>query len=257
VYLAGVELVVYGVIGFLATLLGSISGLGGGFLSVPVLYYTGVAIQVSVATSKFMVFVNSIVSTYRYSRRLRIPIRTFLAVVAPMMVTAYYGAYLVAVLPVSTLKVVISLILLTVGARMVIQGQPEKTPLRSSSGIVYYTLSAVSGAIAGLVAGITGLGGGVVNVPVFIYILGLDPHLAVSLSMACMAPSALTSVLRHFIDGLINWGIGIPLSIGAVIGGWMGPRVALGTRKERLVRIIGVILLAAILRMLLEQLLSL
>jgi uncharacterized membrane protein YfcA len=72
-----------------------------------------------------------------------------------------------------------------------------------------------------------------------------------------MAPSALTSVLRHFIDGLINWGIGIPLSIGAVIGGWMGPRIALGTRKERLVRIIGVILLAAILRMLLEQLLSL
>jgi uncharacterized membrane protein YfcA len=252
VYLINTELALYGVIGLLATLLGSMSGLGGGFLSVPVLYYAGVAIQVSVATSKFMVFINSIVSTYRYSRRLRIPIETFIAVVTPMMITAYYGAYLVAVLPINTLKVVIGLILLVVGARMVIQGQPEKTPLRSSSGLVYYTLSTVSGAIAGLVAGITGLGGGIVNVPVFIYILGLDPHLAVSLSMACMAPSALTSVLRHFIDGLIDWNIGIPLSIGALIGGWIGPRVALGTRKEKLVRIIGAILLVAILRMLLE-----
>jgi uncharacterized membrane protein YfcA len=51
---------------------------------------------------------------------------------------------------------------------------------------------------------------------------------------------------------LIDWSIGIPLSIGALIGGWIGPRVALGTRKEKLVRIIGAILLVAILRILLE-----
>ena len=60
----GLSTLVYWFIGVVATLLGSMSGLGGGFLSVPLLYYIGVSMPVAVATSKFMVFINSIISTY-------------------------------------------------------------------------------------------------------------------------------------------------------------------------------------------------
>jgi len=95
-------------------------------------------------------------------------------------------------------------------------------------------LYALSGALAGFVAGVTGLGGGVVNMPVFLHVLKLDPHTAVSLSMACILPSSLSSVVRHLIDNLVDWSIAVPLSIGAVCGGFAGPALALKMGKREL-----------------------
>lgn len=234
------------------------AGLGGGFLTVPSLYYLGVQLQYVVGTSKFMVFVNSIVSTYRYSRKMRLPIKLYVSVVVPMILTAYLGAYLVAILPSKILVLVLGVTLLAGSIRMIIstRGSPSIRDVKPMNNRMY-VLGVFSGSIAGLVAGVSGLGGGVVNVPAFIYLLGLDPHLAVSLSMACILPSALSSVIRHTIDNVIDWSIAIPLSIGAIIGGWFGPRIALGIKKETLRRIIGLIIAIATMRIIVEAIIGL
>jgi len=75
--------------------------------------------------------------------------------------------------------------------------------------------------------------------------------------MACMIPSSISSVIRHIIDGLIDWSIGIPLSIGALIGGWIGPRIALRMKKEKLVKIIGGVMIIATLRIIIESIIKL
>ncbi len=248
---------VYWFIGVVATLLGSMSGLGGGFLSVPLLYYIGVSMPIAVATSKFMVFINSIISTYRYIEKIKLPLNLYIAVVVPMIITAYLGAFLVAILPVNILSTIIGLILFVSALRMLLQRNNTGRSTSQKQGLSMYIQGAFSGALAGFVAGISGLGGGVVNVPVFIYILGLDPHLAVSLSMACIIPSSISSVIRHIIDGLIDWSIGIPLSIGALIGGWIGPRIALRMKKEKLVKIIGGVMIIATLRIIIESIIKL
>ncbi len=253
-----IDLLVYFLIGIIASLLGSMAGLGGGFLAIPLLYYLGVQLQYVVGTSKFMVFVNSIVSTYRYSRKMKFPAKLYVSVVVPMILTAYMGAYLVVVLPSKILVLAIGVILLAGSIRMIIstQGLSTTQSARPTSNRMY-ALGVLSGSIAGLVAGISGLGGGIVNVPVFIYLLGLDPHLAVSLSMACILPSALSSVIRHIIDHVVDWSIAIPLSIGAVIGGWIGPRIALGIKKETLRKIIGLIIALATTRIIIEAIIEL
>ncbi len=254
--------IVYFLLGIVAALLGSMAGLGGGFLAIPVLYYMGVPPQYVVGTSKFMVFVNSIVSTYRYSKKIRIPVKLYIAVVVPMITTAYVGAYLVAVLPSTILVLVIGIVLLAGSIRMLIPS-PTRVEARASKlgenkeTSREYLLGIASGLLAGIVAGVSGLGGGIVNVPVFIYILGLSPHQAVSLSMACILPSAFSSVVRHQLDHVINWNIAIPLSIGAVLGGWIGPRIALGIEKEKLRKIIGVIIALATTRIIIEALMEL
>ena len=104
-------------------------------------------------------------------------------------------------------------------------------------------------------AGISGLGGGIVNVPMFLYVLNLTPHLTVSLSMALIFPSAISSVIRHALDGMLIIHVSVPLSLGAVIGGWIGPKVALGFKGEKLKLVIGVVLLAAVIRMITESIL--
>lgn len=248
-------------IGLFASMLGSMSGLGGGFLAIPTLVYLGIPLQYVIGTSKFMVFINSTVSTYRYSRRIKFPLKLYISIVVPMILTAYLGAYLVVLLPTKILKIAVGIVLLIGSIRMIVQRQKQQSDsLDNTEGHILptskYILAVLSGTIAGLIAGLSGLGGGIINVPMFIYVLGLNPHLAVSLSMACILPSALSSIIRHIVDRVIIWNIAIPLSLGAVLGGWIGPRIALSMKRKTLRRTIGIIIALATIRIILEALLS-
>lgn len=244
-------------IGLTASFIGSMSGLAGGFLAVPLLYHLGVYVRYVVATSKFMAFVTSLVSTWRYSRRIKIPLGLYIPVVIPMTITSYIGAYMVASLPTRYLTLAVGAILLGISLRMAIgKGEEGGSPSDPVNGRNRAALQALSGAFAGFVAGISGLGGGVINVPIFIYVLKMSPHLAVSLSLACILPSSLFSVIRHYIDGLIYWQIAIPLSVGALIGGSLGPRIALRLKKDTLRRIIGGVISVPALQMIVNALLS-
>lgn len=251
-------MVQYFAIGFVAALLGSMSGLGGGFIIVPALYYLGVPVQYVVGTSKFTVFVTSTISTYRYFEKLKVPIWLYISIVIPMTLMAYLGAYMVTTLPVDVLTLIIGSVLLVacIGMLRLKQDSLSHGELELVENRVYI-LGMFLGGIAGFVSGISGLGGGVVNVPAFIYILRLEPQLAVSLSIASILPSALSSVIRHVIDNVINWNVAISISIGAAIGGWIGPSITLRMKRETLRKTIALIIAAATMRMMLEALMKL
>ncbi|MGA7263697.1 MAG: sulfite exporter TauE/SafE family protein [Stellaceae bacterium] len=85
-------------------------------------------------------------------------------------------------------------------------------------------LGAVSGAGAGLLAGLIGIGGGIVIVPVVFYGLvetgtsaDQAAHVAVGTSLAAILPAALVSSLAHWRAGntdirfLRDWGPGIAI----------------------------------------------
>jgi uncharacterized membrane protein YfcA len=97
-------------------------------------------------------------------------------------------------------------------------------------------LGIVSGAGAGLLAGLIGIGGGIVIVPVVFYGLveGGTPadqaaHVAVGTSLAAILPAALVSSLAHWRAGntdvrfLRDWGPGI--AIGVVVAQLAAPHV--------------------------------
>jgi len=89
-------------------------------------------------------------------------------------------------------------------------------------------LGAVSGTAAGVLAGLIGIGGGIVVVPVIYYglvALGTSAdqaaHIAVATSLAAILPAALVSSFIHWRSGhtdigfLRNWGPGIVLGVVA------------------------------------------
>ncbi len=86
------------------------------------------------------------------------------------------------------------------------------------------------GAVAGLIAGLLGLGGGVVMVPALVIVfplLGLPDnllmHLVVGTSLAAIVPTSASSVYAHYLVGAVSWQIFRQLApwmlIGAVFGG--------------------------------------
>ncbi len=87
----------------------------------------------------------------------------------------------------------------------------------------------IAGAVSGLTAGMLGVGGGIVVVPVLYHVLGLmgiDPgvrmHLAVGTSLATIIPTAFASVRAHDRKGAVDWRLlkrwCIPMLIGVAAG---------------------------------------
>ncbi len=87
----------------------------------------------------------------------------------------------------------------------------------------------IAGAVSGLTAGMLGVGGGIVVVPVLYHVLalmGIDPgirmHIAVGTSLATIIPTAFASVRAHDKKGAVDWALlrrwAIPMLVGVAIG---------------------------------------
>ncbi len=92
-----------------------------------------------------------------------------------------------------------------------------------------------TGLVAGLIAGLLGLGGGIVMVPVLEFalgFLGVDPsirmHVAVATSLATIIPTAISSARAHHRRGAVDFTLiktwGPAIFISAAFGSWIASR---------------------------------
>lgn len=92
-----------------------------------------------------------------------------------------------------------------------------------------------TGIVGGVLAGLLGVGGGIVIVPVLelaLGILGVDPairmHVAVATSLAIIIPTSIASSRAHHKKGAVDFalvrGWGTPIFIGAALGTWIASR---------------------------------
>ena len=90
----------------------------------------------------------------------------------------------------------------------------------------------VAGLVGGTVAGLLGVGGGIVLVPVLyqtLGILGIDESvrmpIAVGTSLATIIPTSIRSTLSHHGKGAVDWDVlrswAIPTVVGVVLGSWL------------------------------------
>ncbi|HEU5136402.1 MAG TPA: sulfite exporter TauE/SafE family protein [Steroidobacteraceae bacterium] len=117
---------------------------------------------------------------------------------------------------------------------------------------------AVSGLVAGFAAGLLGVGGGIVTVPVLEYSLrfaGVPEeyrmHVAVATSLAAIIPTAISSARSHDARGAVDWDLakrwGVPMVIAAFIGSVLASHAPLAV----LAGVFGSVALAIALKMLL------
>ena len=90
-----------------------------------------------------------------------------------------------------------------------------------------------TGAFSGFFAGMLGIGGGLIMVPILVFVLeaqGLPAsqvlHLALGTSMAAIAFTALSSLRAHHAHGAVVWGIVRDISPGIVFGTLFGSTLA-------------------------------
>ncbi|MEJ2609074.1 MAG: sulfite exporter TauE/SafE family protein [Candidatus Thiodiazotropha sp.] len=91
----------------------------------------------------------------------------------------------------------------------------------------------LAGALAGIVAGLLGIGGGVIIVPVLSLVFegeGVDPNLiikvAVGTSLATIAITAISSIWAHYRRGAVRWPLVKTMTPGIVAGSFFGAWLA-------------------------------
>lgn len=101
-----------------------------------------------------------------------------------------------------------------------------------------------TGVLSGLLAGLFGVGGGVIVVPALILLFGhlgfggdWIPHLAVGTSLAAIVGTGAASALSHHRRGGVRWDLTLALAPGIVLGAGVGALLAGALPKLWLIRI--------------------
>ena len=78
------------------------------------------------------------------------------------------------------------------------------------------------GAFVGIVVGSLGAGGGILSVPILVYILGQDPHQATGLSLVIVGLTAAVSLATRARGGNVAWREGSLFALAGLVGTWAG-----------------------------------
>jgi len=99
------------------------------------------------------------------------------------------------------------------------------------------------GIFAGITAGLCGVGGGIVMVPAFTFLLGMEQKAAVATSMAVIVPTSLMAIGRFSQAGLVQWHIFWPTAIGAVFAAYFATGWVRKLSNEQLTKIFAVLMI--------------
>ena len=82
--------------------------------------------------------------------------------------------------------------------------------------------AAIVGIGIGIVVGALGAGGGILSVPVLVYLLGQNPHQAATLSLIIVGATACVSLITRAPSGHVDWKHGSLFAFAGIVGTWGG-----------------------------------
>jgi len=110
-------------------------------------------------------------------------------------------------------------------------------------------ISAVIGIITGLANGLFGSGGGTIVVPAMERFLKVEPHKAHATAIAIILPLSFLSMFIYLKNGNIDWFNVILISIGGMLGGFVGAKLLNRISDKWLHKIFGLFMVIAAVKM--------
>lgn len=229
--------------GVLVGVLSGLVGVGGGVLMVPFLYllfslsgWSGALVApeqqavVAHATSLFVILPTALsgLGAYRKSRLVSWDLALPMALGA--VVAATVGAGVAASLPPHSLKLAFGLLLVLAGVRLLLRSReraPDAAPVRRAT-----TLAVGAGLVVGFFSALLGVGGGIVAIPILLYVMHLDIDRVAATSIGIIVFAAASGTTTYAVTGwsapgLPSWTLGyvfLPAGLALVPGAVVGAR---------------------------------
>jgi len=216
------------VIGLLASILGSMVGLGGGFIIVPVLrIFYGLSPPLAAGTSLALVIANSASASTSYLLQRRVHLRTGWLVAAGGIPGGILGAIAVKHAPPRVFDWLFAAFLLVVSADIAINRErrlAHRTAPAPGKENARGTLA--TGFAVGFVSSLFGVGGGVILIPSLLYFSALPAHVIAATSQFAILLTSPIGFLTQLFQHDVAWSYAIPLVLGGILGGPIGARLS-------------------------------
>jgi hypothetical protein len=110
------------------------------------------------------------------------------------------------------------------------------------------------GIIAGIMAGMLGIGGAIIMVPALVFFMGVSQHTAQGTSLAVMLPPiGIIAAYNYYKAGQVNIKFALILAAAFLIGSYFGSKLALNLPQPLLKKIFGLLLLLVAAKMLFSK----
>jgi hypothetical protein len=268
-----------GVVGLLTGMI----GVGGGFLTTPILIFYGIPPAVAVASSTTQITGTSISGVLAHTRRKGVDYRMGAVIIAGGVIGSLVGGFLFRLLQnmgqIDTVIALLYVILLTsIGGLMAKEAATELEIIRRKggaraqrrhnpmiamlpmrwrfyrSGLYISPLAPLAlGFLTGMLTVLLGVGGGFIMVPAMIYLLGMSAQVVVGTSLLqILAVTAATTMIHATTTRSVDIVLAVLLLLGSVIGARYGARFAQKMKPELLRMFLAIVVLGVALRMGLE-----
>ena len=260
-------------IGYIAGVLSGMFGVGGGFLTTPILILSGVPPAVAVGSEANHIVGSSLTGFLNYFRRKNVDIIMGTILLIGGVIGSATGVFLFRLLSIKgRIEEVISftyiLFLGFVGIYMLYEslktrkkkksgnlmklhvhswmhGLPFRIKFRRSKLYISIIPPLLISYIIGILAAIMGVGGGFILVPAMIYLLGMSTQVVIGTSLMQVLFVSITSTVMH---AYVNQTVDIILSglllIGGVLGVQMGALIVQRISGEVLRMLLGIIIIS-------------
>lgn len=237
-------------VGLASGMLSGAFGVGGGIISVPLTrHLLGVAPHISVGSTLAVILPTACVGIYNYHKQGKIVLPLALASGAPATIGSVAGAAGTKYLNGEQLMLILCALMLLVGvdfvsgfsnrARKSADAEPQEFVANAKS----IGIASITGLLIGSLAGMVGVGGGFILVPLYCYAFGLPVKAAFGSSLIVVAMVALPGTVMHFVEGHVDTTLVFSLIAGSLPGAWLGSKLALKSNDEILKHAFGLVLI--------------
>jgi uncharacterized membrane protein YfcA len=249
--------------------LASMLGIGGGIINTPLLIIVFfLSAQIAPSAALIAAFCVAIVSTITYHRQKPRPIinRVGLFLALTTIPGSWVGVWLRSLITDDyLLRLIFGICLFPIALKMLFAKKRGMTDFATEvAGFDLsqvpqqrLVLALVGGFAGGTAAGLLGVGGGVIVVPVLCIIVDLPMHAAVATSMFTMIFTTTSGTIMNYlvlsqigpeaISTFIFYGVF--LGVGMIVGGQIGPRIACRINAVQLKQFFGLVLVFPLVKM--------
>ncbi|WP_192702240.1 sulfite exporter TauE/SafE family protein [Paenibacillus sp. OAS669] len=266
------EILFYTAVGLLAATFGSLVGLGGGVIIVPALVYLGpvfvgqpISVATAVGTSLAVLIFTALSSTLTFFKQKRVDFKSGWLYLITCGPGAMLGSYTTQFVNAKSFQLSFGIFMLCMATLLVLRDYMKPLNIRwriqrsftDSQGQVHeygygFVPALIIGLAVGFISGLFGIGGGSLFVPAMVIIFRYPPHIATATSMFVIFLSSIMGSFTHLSLGEIDGWMVLGLAPSALIGGWLGAKIASKLSSKKLLWVLRVTFFIVAIKMIWE-----